>query len=46
MAASFNPCFRCFPNKKPSGWEFFVPAGSDFAAKLLTTIWVPKSSGE
>jgi hypothetical protein len=26
----------CFASKKPSEREFFVPAGTDLAAKLLT----------
>jgi len=30
-------CFRCFTSKKPSEREFFVPAGTDLAANLLTS---------
>jgi hypothetical protein len=28
----------CLASKKPSQWEFFVPAGTDLAVKLLTTL--------
>jgi hypothetical protein len=32
----------CLASKKPSEWEFFVPAGTDLAAKLLNSL-TPKS---
>ena len=29
-------CFSCFASKKPSEWEFFIPAKTDLAIKLLS----------
>ena len=34
----------CLASKKPSEWEFFVPARTDFGVKLLTTSLLLKLS--